>query len=102
AKNGTSRLRQITTSLPPVRRRGHHGAVGRGSQTVARSLRSAAAQTADPLVNRDNIGLTGEQLPDEHPVYLFVGVETAVGPNGEPVVLVGCLAQRGEHHTTGG
>ena len=64
------------------------------------SRRPRSAQLIDPLVGRDHVGLSDEDLVEQHVVDLGVGVGTAVAQHGEAVVEVGRLAERRQDDPT--
>ena len=65
--------------------------------TVGAALEPAVSDPADPLVHREDVRLAGEDLLEQHPVDLLVGVGAAVTQDDERVVEVGGLPQRREH-----
>jgi transcriptional regulator with XRE-family HTH domain len=68
-----------------------------GTQALAGML--DALQPLDPLIAGGDKRLLGEDLLHQDAVHLRVGVGAGVGQHRQPVVQVGGLAQRRQHHS---
>jgi hypothetical protein len=68
---------------------------------VRAATRFVGRLAAQPLRGVDHRRLPRENFLDQHPVYLLIGVQAQVGQYRDPVVEVGRLSHRREHHAAG-